>query len=524
MKFVTVKPNVLFRPILGETAKDVLLAALAATDQGVMITDLNHQALACNEKFGLLWGVSIEEVVNSEPGKVRHMVEHRLPDIALWSKNLEQVYSDSTRAQDDLQELKNPKIVVRRYTGPVWNEAGEVIGRIWTFLDVTLEEKRRKRSQLLQDTSLISNSTPNIIYENLVQEVANFYDSLALLSISRGNYMDFQAVGAPADHPARSMTGNVLEDSYCKFCVSSGPIIVQNALEKQEALDLTPVKLGYTRYMGTPLFSPNGELYGTLCILDGHSDQILDQEDLALLGLIAMRISSELQRERYIQSLESDLAEAQLIAIQNEKLAVIGTLSASIAHDIRNILAAMKLDLNAGPIAIERHIDRFSLLAHRLISFAKPNNMELEPVDLIQSLNRVIELLSAHARIAKISISTDFKVLSPHVLADPARLDHLFMNLILNAIQAMSKGGSLNVDAFHELDNLIIVISDTGSGILEDQLDKLFLPFASTRNDGFGLGLFSANQIASECKGSIEVQTEVGTGTSFIVRIPRYES
>lgn len=505
----------------------MLLAALAATDYGVMLTDLNHTTLACNGRFGDIWGVDPAKVVTSDAKEVRAMVAHRIPDVDEWNRELDRSYSDVDQVQQNTLQLINPPCVIRRYTAPFFNEAGEKVGRLWTFLDVTGQDRRRQRSQLLQDASLLAHPDPKFVYGRLVEAISEFYDSVSLLSICHENYMEFRAVGAPADHFVHGVPGNNLQDSFCQFCISSGPIIIQNAAVESNMAHMLPVQLGFTRYAGTPLLSPDAQIIGTLCIMDGHSDQILSEEDLDLLRLIAMRVSNELERERQINRLETDLAEAQAHAIQNEKLAVAGTLSATIAHDIRNILTALNLDIGmAGSDpeeclkSVTSHLDRFSLLAHRLLSYAKPHKVAHEPVSMTECLERVLNLMSGHIHIGQVNLKAFLPNSLPKIMADPARLDHLFVNLTLNALQAMGSRGSLTITTWAEGGNVIVTIQDSGPGMTEDEQMALFRPFASQRSDGFGLGLFSALQIAKECQGAISVKSQVGAGSTFRVEIP----
>ena len=525
MQSVRPRPPVAYRPLPDHAANDLLVAALGSTDYGVMITGLDHTTLAVNERFGELWGVDIHQVVRMDSLQVRELVQARIPDWDAWVDNLQRVYEDAERVQEDTIHLVNPGLTMRRFTGPVHDANGTAVGRIWTFQDFSANERRLRRSQLLQNATLMADPQPQKVYAQLVKELSEFYDSLCFLSINQEGYMLFRAIGAPEGHMAHSMPGNNLQDAFCQFCLeSNGPILVQNALEDPRYRTILPATLGLTRYAGVPLFSPSGEILGTLCLLDGHSEVILDEEDLQVLGLIAMRISSELDREKHIKSLELDLEEAQQRAIRNEKLAITGTLSASIAHDIRNILTAMKLDINAGPDAIHQHIDRFSLLAHRLLSYAKPNQMVKEPVDVLDSLNRVLALLHPHAQIARIKIEFAHPPSLPPVYADNTRLDHLFVNLILNAIQAMGRNGQLVVRVDHLETGVQIAIQDSGPGMTTEQIKNLFEPFKSTRSDGFGLGLFSARQIAEECGGSITVESKPGAGAVFTIWLPYYES
>ncbi len=519
--------KVSFRPAYKGHETDLLLAALAATDYGVLLTDMERTTQACNGRFGEIWGLDPAQVVVSDPSEVRAMVRHRIPNYEEWMAGLDASYADADKTYIETLRLIKPHCMVRRTITPFRNDKGENVGRLWTFLDITNEENRKQRSHLLQEASLLSHPDPKFVYKRLVEALASLYDSIALLSIRHDNYMEFRAVGGPKDHFVHDMPGNQLADSFCQFCLSTGPIVIQNAVLEESMADILPVQLGFTRYAGTPILNPDSEVLGTLCFMDGRSDEILDEEDLSLLRLIAMRISSELEREKYILNLENDLANAKAHAHQNEKLAVAGTLSASIAHDIRNILTALNLDIEmAGSDPadclrlVSGHMDRFSLLAHRLLSYAKPQKVHQTSVSVSESLERVLSLMSGHIQVGQINLETDLPSDLPLVMADPVRLDHLFVNLMLNALQSMGLKGTLRIEARSERNVLIVAIQDTGPGMSAVEQEALFRPFASQRADGFGLGLFSAQQIAGESMGRISLDSQPGIGTKFLVEIP----
>jgi len=304
-------------------------------------------------------------------------------------------------------------------------------------------------------------------------------------------------------------------------------LIIQDGSKDPRYAGVLPCRLGLTRYAGAPLKTPSGETIGTLCVLDNRSDEPLDDEDLRFMSLVAMRISSELDRETQLKSLRHDLKRTHAQLLQSEKLAVSGTLAASIAHDIRNILSTVSLEIAMGkdqPVetldAVQVQVDRFGLLAHRLLSYARPKEVARDKVDVAQTLERVMELLQSHLKISQIN---QMFVVPPGlkpVLADTARLDHLFVNLGLNAIQAMKAGGTLGISCVEGKRHVVITVCDTGPGIPADRMGTLFEPFNSSRPDGFGLGLYSCQQIARESGGTIEVESEKGVGTKFIVTLP----
>lgn len=381
--------------------------------------------------------------------------------------------------------------------------------------------------EVLHETSLVFDPQPRRVYELITSKVAEFYDTTSVLSIRDGDYMSFRAIaGVPPGAPVGE--GNPLADAYCQFCVARRePIIIQDARLEPDPSQILPARLGVTRYAGVPLWTPDGQLIGTFCILDGRSDEILDAEDLRFLSLMAMRISSELERERQLSRLERDLAATQSRLIQSEKLAVTGTLAASIAHDIRNILSAISLTISMGqedPATtlqeLRGHLDRFEVLSHRLLVYARPKEVARENVDIAEVLRRVLDLLGSQFKVSSIGLDLKIEPELPSVRADASRLDHVFVNLILNGLQASSASKTLHVRAFARGGQVVVQIEDEGHGMSPETVERLFEPFSKSRSRGFGLGLYSCRHIIAECGGNIRVQSKPGVGSRFDVELP----
>ncbi|MFZ4507473.1 MAG: ATP-binding protein [Fimbriimonas sp.] len=529
-----VPSDVAFRPLVRGQASQLLRATLSASDEAIMLTSLDHTTLAANPRFGQVFGVDPQAIVNGDIDDVRAMVRGRIVDAEKWEAQLEEIYADPELVRVDHLELRHPRMILRRYTAPVRAEDGTPVGRLWTFLDVTGDVRLARMQGMLSDTIALHHAEPSEVYRAVLDRVSTFYETLVLLSVREEEFMAFRAVGAPQNHPAHGIAGNTVSQSFCQYCLrDQQPVIIQDAAKDPQYADLLPVKMGLTRYAGVPLFAPDGAPIGTLCILDDRTDEILDDEDLRFLGVLAMRISSELERERQLDTLRrvlestnQELEVARLEAMRNDRLAVTGTLAASVAHDIRNILSALSLDLALAddPLkeslkTVRMHLDRFNVLSHRLLSYAKPKQVVHLAADVTEVLDRVISLLDGTLRASRIDLVRKFEPV-PTVLADPYRLDHLFVNLILNSIQVMQHGGTILVTTTRHDQAVVVEVNDTGPGIPSDRLPQLFEPFNSARQDGFGLGLYSCEQIVYECGGRIEVETEIGVGTTFRVVLP----
>jgi len=525
MVFEASKDRLAVRELLGDQAESILGSILRSVDYGVLLTGLDHVDLACNQRLGELFGVPIEAVVSSDPSQVREMIKSRLQDYEGWLRNNEEVHADPEAVQTDELILVNPFRVLRRYTGPVRDEFGVVIARLWTFQDRTAEYRLQRMRDCLHETSLIFDPDPRIVYDQITQKAAEIYGSVSVLSIRHDDYMEFRSIsGVP---PGFDIPGNPLADAYCQFCIGDNlPTVIQDAMKFPNMSLLPPALAGMTRYAGVPLRNPQDQIIGTFCIMDGRSEEQLDEEDIRFLSLLAMRISSELERERQLSRLARDLEETQSSLIRSEKLAVTGTLAASIAHDIRNILSAISLTLSMGESDPEQtlaelrgHLDRFQILSHKLLSYARPQKVMRQAVNIEEVLDRVLDLLKSYFRVSGVRVVRNIAKDLPPVSSDSTHLDHVFVNLLLNGIQVSEKGQEILVSAQREGQKVIVTVRDEGHGIPESVRDALFEPFASGRSNGLGLGLYSCKQIVKDCGGKISVESGPGSGTTFVVEL-----
>ena len=199
--------------------------------------------------------------------------------------------------------------------------------------------------------------------------------------------------------------------------------------------------------------------------------------------------------------------------------------------EIKNPLAAIKgmtqsIDRNLNDpefIAdyrevVPKEIGRLSNLVDKLIRLGETPKPHAAPIDISGLLKDTIKIFENTCQKQGIKIATDFSPL-PQIKADPEQLVQVFTNLILNAIQAMPKGGELKFKTqkskFKNKESIIIEISDTGCGIAEEKLKHIFEPFFSTKEEGMGLGLAISYKIVKDHGGEIEVESGAGKGTKF---------
>jgi signal transduction histidine kinase len=224
---------------------------------------------------------------------------------------------------------------------------------------------------------------------------------------------------------------------------------------------------------------------------------------------------------------------------QAEKSAVIGRLGSAIAHEIRNPLNYINLTLDhlkskfvpgdEQKVAaftkligqIKSEVARINQQISDFLNYSRPANVNLRPVEARQLVEDSLRLVEGQAAENNIRISVVEHENIPLVLGDPEFLRSVFNNLFINAVQAMgNEGGNLNVKITSDDGVVRFEVTDTGSGISQDNLSKIFEPYFSTKETGTGLGLAIVQKIVDVHSGAIDVESKEGDGTKFTVRLP----
>jgi signal transduction histidine kinase len=227
-----------------------------------------------------------------------------------------------------------------------------------------------------------------------------------------------------------------------------------------------------------------------------------------------------------------------------DKLAYIGTLAASIAHEIKNPLVSIKTLAQLLP---ERHtdvefrdhfsrialkeVDRIDLLVSQMLDLKEDSSPpQFENLHAEEILEEILLLLSKEIEKQNIKVERAYDPGGTVISVDRFQLKQALWNVILNAIQAMEGGGILTVSTFLSSDGkksedvVVLKISDTGTGIPGDQIGKIFDPFFTTKRKGAGLGLSICYKIINEHRGSIQVESQVKQGTSMSISLPAIRS
>lgn len=296
-----------------------------------------------------------------------------------------------------------------------------------------------------------------------------------------------------------------------------------------------------------------GQRLGVLALYGGMHAQTLLPHDIpfaqAMADLGAVAILEALNNERTAK-LQNDLLQtrslhaeaearlntAQAQLLQSAKLAAVGELAASVAHEINNPLYAARNSLylveqDLPPDAPQRmfldiaqnELGRIAKIITRMRDFYRPARVELDQTNINDLVRQTIELVHTHLRHGHVEAFTALDPAVPSIIAHADQLRQVLLNLMLNSCDAMPNGGTLNVSTQLEAttaQQVLIQVTDTGEGIGPEHLLRLFEPFYTTKPQGTGLGLAISAHIVTQHGGQITVDSTPGHGTTFSVRLP----
>ncbi|NGM85553.1 PAS domain S-box protein [Paenibacillus sp. 7124] len=218
---------------------------------------------------------------------------------------------------------------------------------------------------------------------------------------------------------------------------------------------------------------------------------------------------------------------------QSEKLTTVGQLAAGVAHEIRNPLTTLRgfLQLQKEKqTVVPLHVDlmlseleRINLIVSEFLILAKPQAVRFQQKDVRHILHDVISLLDSQAHLHNIEVKDRFETTPAMVHCEENQLKQVFINIIKNGIESMSAGGTLTLEQKRLEDSIVIVITDEGEGIPAEMLPKLGQPFFTNKETGTGLGLMICQRIIQAHKGLMEIESQVGRGTSVTIALPAAE-
>lgn len=267
---------------------------------------------------------------------------------------------------------------------------------------------------------------------------------------------------------------------------------------------------------------------------------------IILCGILAIVVTTIFTTHMSIKRLkdaDKRMNELNAQLVQSDKLAALGKMAAGVAHEINNPLAVIlqktgwmedlleeesfKDSPNAEEFRnsirkIEEHVERARKVVHNMLGYARRMEPRLEDVDVNETLRQTIALLDNYARINNIAIATDFSPNLPIIASDQSQLQQVFLNLISNAIDAIGKEGHIEVKSRQLGSEIHVKVIDNGPGMPAEIQKRVFDPFFTTKDTGkgTGLGLWVSYGIVEKLGGTIKLQSTVGKGSMFTVRLP----
>ena len=330
-----------------------------------------------------------------------------------------------------------------------------------------------------------------------------------------------------------------LEDGLLLFTRDARAVMISPAAEKFLG---APAGQSLGRRV-TEIFPPGHPLHEALHIESDELSELAAETELQTsegpkrVSVTVQAIQEDGERMgalvtlRDLDSLESINTQLQV----SERLAALGRITAGVAHEVKNPLNSMRLWLEnlkeslsgdsdgASQQAVQvldKEIDRLDEVVKRFLDFTRPMDIRLEPTQLAELLNEVLEVAQPQLQKSSIQLAQLLPIDVPEVYVDRALLKQAVLNLVLNAAEAMPGGGQLRLVLSRRGEMAEITVGDTGKGIPLENRQKIFQLFFSTRPGGSGIGLASTFRIVQLLNGSIDFTSEVGRGTTFRIELP----
>jgi two-component system NtrC family sensor kinase len=268
--------------------------------------------------------------------------------------------------------------------------------------------------------------------------------------------------------------------------------------------------------------------------LDGQ----FNEQDLALLNAMAASVAVAVDNANLYAELNDfaeELERSQAQLVQAEKMAAIGRLAASLAHEINNPLQAIHNTLHLSSQAAlgsekrlrylnmaQDEVQKLIEIVQRMLDFYRPSRGDAGPTEINEVIERVLALARKRLRHSNVEVHTDLSDDLPTLSLVADQISQVFLNLVINAIEAMPDGGDLWLETAlsADEDEIVITFRDSGIGMSSEEIASLFEPFYTTKVDGTGLGLAISYGIIERHRGVIEVSSRPGVGSTFVVRLP----
>ena len=476
-----------------EYYKKLYATLLNAIPSSVLLIDKNMRIVSANRNF-------LEKSRRTISNTTGHLLKEVFPPVIFdhmdIAQHIRQVFEKNQATKGEKMTYRAPGVAMRIYYYRIlpFSTGGVVENAILLMDDVT------EQVQLGEEVRRIEHHLASIV------ESAS---DIVLSTDIKGRVLTWNAA-------AKKLSGysdhEVKEHFLFEYCAADQ--------QKEVKKLLASIRTGKKPQMAEwELITKHGDTISVSWVISPMKDY-----SLRTVGIVA--VGRDLtERQKF---------EAQLF--QSQKLAALGVMAGGIAHEVRNPLAisssAAQFLMDDDIIMefrkecaekIQTGIQRASSIIENLLKFARPSESgNMVKLDLVALLKDTLNLVKNQARIQKIKTGLQLSKKPLLISGNGSLLQQVFMNLFLNAINAMPDGGTLSISPEIMANEVVVSIKDTGQGITKQEVDKIFDPFYTTSpvGKGIGLGLSISYSIIKQHSGTIEVESVKGKGTTFIVKLP----
>jgi len=383
-------------------------------------------------------------------------------------------------------------------------------------------------------TILDLQSLAKSVFETITKTMGVEKASLFLWNEDKGAYSLFESknINVTTTNPQLPK-----DDPLPRYLQKMGEIIIREELAKGANIPELKYIVNMMSLIGAEVSLPlisKGQLIGMLNLGYKFNKDIYSHEDIELLSTLANQTAIAIENAK----LYEDLKKSKSYIRRADRLASLGTLTAGLAHEIRNPLVAIKTLTQLLPERLEDEefrdqflkiasgeVDRIATLVNELLDFARPSDPKLDFENINTILDGMILLISTETKKKQVDILRSYASDLPPVQIDREQIKQVFLNILLNALQATSDNGKITVKTRSFIKPggepyVQVECTDTGCGIPPENIEEIFNPFFTTKSTGSGLGLSISHQIIQDHRGYIDVESQWGRGSSFFINLP----
>ena len=472
---------------------------LEATSDGILMVSYlaaGPTITLANRRYGEIFGVNPSAVIGALDLEIRDSIKHRFMDAGEYFRRVESLYFDKERASNTEIVLGGSRpVTIEIWTGPVRDVDGNIIGRIWTFTDITERRETERARQILENA--VENAVEMVVITDTEGRIE--YVNPAFERITR--YARDEVIG---QNPRILQSAKQDREFYRQMweTIRGGRVWEGKFTNKKKSGELYEQAITIT-----PVRDPEGKVTNYVGIMRDITEETRWQKQ----------------------------------AIESEKMASVGLLAAGVAHEFKNYLCAIignasfasdNIDNRASTSEALERINCIAAnandIALELLTFSRQSDTAYEYCNVTEIVNSVLTIVHKELEYRRVELSTNYQAIAP-IRIVPGKLQQVLLNLIQNSLDAMEeKGGRLEISLHQDGKFLEIGVADNGPGIDSSIMEKIFDPFFSTKGvwgsqvktSGTGLGLSVCRNIVREHDGELLVESTPSKLTIFKIRLP----